>query len=197
LRNSDSLLVFLVAGGIIGLVGVALFGVAHAVAIVPIWSRLPGGVPFGLAAGFAMGWAFFELLRSGGLNRRLLSGLAFGALLWVTLIPMTTAAVLLREAGFHTIEDTWEVVLELLLVVATGGAAGWMMTRKRRPALALAVASLGIALAQAGPVPVTNSLRAARLFAGLSVLYPVCGVALAVLVSAMTRRRIGGGPTSG
>src|SRR5262245_15655893 len=195
LKNPARLPAFLLAGGVVGLVGVALFGVAHAVAIVPIWRRLPAGIPFGLGAGLAMGWALFELRRTGHFNQRLWSGLGFGVLMWSTLLPMTAATVLVREAGFHTTEDTWEVVLDLVLVIMTGGMAGWLITHERRPALALAVASLALALAQAGPIPVTNSVRAASLFAALSLLYPVCSFALAFLVFVITRWRLGGGPT--
>jgi hypothetical protein len=190
-KGTADLPAFLVAGGLIGLLGVVLFGAAHAVVIVPIWSRLFGGVPFGLSAGVAMGWALFELRAAGRFTSAPLSGLGFGVLLSVTLLPMTTVSVLLRETGFHSTDDTWETILEVLLAVMMGGAVGWVMTHQKRPALALAVASLGLALAQGGPIPVTNSIRAARLMAAVSLLYPFCGLALALLVSVRTRCRRG------
>jgi hypothetical protein len=71
--------------------------------------------------------------------------------------------------------------------------SGWATTRRKRPALALAVASLCAALAQGGPIPVTHSARAARLFAVLSLVYPLCGLALASLVSLTLRWRWVGG----
>jgi hypothetical protein len=145
-----------------------------------------------------MGWAVFELRGSHRFGPTLLSGLGVGALLWLTLLPMTAATVLFRETGFHTMEDTWEVIVELLLAVAMGGSAGWVMTHRRRGVLAVGSASLCLALAQAGPIPVTNSFRAAELWAALFVVYPLCGIALVLLVSLVTRYTgAGGGPTTG
>ncbi len=176
--GAPALLASLVAGAGIGLLGVALFGLAHALAIVPIWTRLAGGIPFGVAAGVAMGWALFELRAAGRFDRGARAGMLFGILLWSTLLPMTALTVWLREAGLHSNQNNWELAFELLLVALTAVLGGWLLTHRRRAILALAVASLALALAQAGPIPVTNSVRAAGLFGGLSVVYPACGLAL-------------------
>ena len=92
---------FLAAGALVGVVGVGVFGLVHAVIIVPIWSKLLGGIPFGVGAGLVMGWAFWEL-RSGGRWRATAGGgFAFGLLMWVTLIPMTAFGAVVRATGIH------------------------------------------------------------------------------------------------
>lgn len=51
LLPSSKLAAFLIAGAATGLLGVALFGAIHAAIIVPIWTRLFGGIPFGSSPG--------------------------------------------------------------------------------------------------------------------------------------------------
>jgi hypothetical protein len=189
-QSSPSLIAFLIAGAVIGLVGVVLFGLIHAAIIVPIWTRLLGGVPFGLVAGVAMGWALYELRRpyNSRARAKAITTLTFGALLWVTLIPMTLLGVALRAAGVHGADDTWEVVGECLLAVGAGVAAGRFVGRRWRAGLALGATSLAVTLTQAGPIPVMNSVRAVRLFAALMVVYVLCGMALGVVASLVSKR---------
>jgi hypothetical protein len=166
---------------------VALFGAIHAAIIVPIWTRLSGGIPFAVGAGLAIGWAFFELLGSARLNVGVMRALAFGFLLWVTLIPMTLFGVIVRATGIHGQDDTWEVVLELLLTFGTGVAAGRLISGRWRAALALGAASLALTLTQAGPIPVLNSGRAASLFGALATVYLVCMIALGFIASVVSK----------
>lgn len=170
---------FLIAGAVIGLLGVLCFGLVHAVVIVPIWTRLPGGVPFAVVAGMAMGWALYEIR---------VAGWTFGALVWLTLLPMTLLGVTLRATGVHGADDTWEVVAECALAAAAGAVAGRLIGGRWRAALAMAAASLALTLAQAGPIPVMNSVRAGSLFIGLMVVYIACGGALGVVASLVSRR---------
>jgi len=67
----------MIAGIAIGAVGVILFGAIHAIVIVPIWTRLLGGLPFSLIAGLAMGWALYEMRIHGRFSSGALAGLAF------------------------------------------------------------------------------------------------------------------------
>jgi len=187
LLPSKRLTAFLIAGAVTGLLGVALFGVIHAATIVPIWTRLSGGIPFAVGAGLAIGWAFFELPGSARLNVGVMRSLAFGFLLWATLIPMTVFGVIIRAAGIHGQDDAWEVVVELLLTFVTAIATGRLISGCWRAALALGVASLALTLAQAGPIPVINSGRAASLFAALGVVYLVSMIALAYIASLVSR----------
>jgi hypothetical protein len=188
LQSSSSPLAFLAAGALIGLVGVALFGLIHAAIIVPIWGRLLGGLPFGVLAGVAMGWALYELQRPSRERVRVITPLAFGALLWTTLIPMTLLDIALRVTGNHSTNNTWEVVGEFLLSVAAGGAAGRFVAGRWRGGLALGAASLAVTAAQAGPIHLMNSVRAARLFAAIMVVYVVCGLTLGRLASMFSQR---------
>jgi hypothetical protein len=185
LLPSNRLAAFLIAGAVIGLLGVALFGVIHAAIIVPIWTRLSGGIPFAVGAGLAIGWAFYEL--QARLNERVIGALAFGFLLWATLIPMTLFGVIVRATGIHGQDDAWEVVIELVLTFSTGVSAGRLISGRWRAALALGTASLALTLAQAGPIPVMNSGRAASLFAALAAEYLVCMIALGFIASVVSK----------
>jgi hypothetical protein len=185
LLPSNRLAAFLIAGALTGLLSVALFGVIHAVIIVQIWTRLSGGIPFAVGAGLAIGWAFYEL--RAGLNARVIGALVFGFLLWATLIPMTLFGVIVRATGIHGQDDAWEVVIELVLTFSTGVTAGRLISGRWRAALALGMASLALTLAQAGPIPVMNSGRAASLFAALAVVYLVCMIALAFIASVVSK----------
>ncbi|OLC99862.1 MAG: hypothetical protein DMG35_15095 [Acidobacteria bacterium] len=185
---SRRLTAFLIAGAAIGLLGVVLFGVVHALIIVPIWTRLFGGVPFALPAGLAMGWALYELQAASRLGEGAFSGLVFGFLVWLTLLPMTAFTVFVRAAGLHSREGYWESTVELLLASGTGALLGHLISRQWRPAIAMGIASLAVALAQAGPIPVINSSRTAWLFAALGLIYLACGFALGLLSSAILRR---------
>jgi hypothetical protein len=175
----------LLAGALTGLLSVALFGVIHAAIIVPIWTRLSGGIPFAVGAGLAIGWAFYELRPR--LNARIIGALAFGFLLWATLIPMTLFGVIVRATGIHGQDDAWEVVIELVLTFSTGVTAGRLSSGRWRAALALGTASLALTLAQAGPIPVMNSRRAASLFAALAVVYLVCMIVLGFIASVVSK----------
>jgi hypothetical protein len=166
---------------------VALFGAIHAAIIVPIWTRLSGGIPFAVGAGLVIGWAFFELQGPTQLEVGIMRALAFGLLLWATLIPMTLFGVIVRATGIHGQDDAWEVVVELVLTFGTGLVAGRLISRRWRAALALGTASLALTLTQAGPIPVTNSSRAASLFAGLAAVYLVCMIALGFIASVVSK----------
>ena len=163
-----------------------LFGAIHAVIIVPIWTRLSGGIPFAVGAGLGIGWACYELAGA-RLNVGVIRALAFGFLLWATLIPMTLFGVIVRATGIHGQDDAWEVVLELALTFGTGVAAGRLISGRWRAALALGAASLALTLAQAGPIPIMNSARAASLFAALAAVYLVCMIALGFMASVASK----------
>jgi hypothetical protein len=184
---SSRLTAFLIAGAVTGLLGVALFGAIHAAIIVAIWTRLAGGIPFCVGAGLAIGWAFYELRGQDRSKAGVIGALAFGLLLWATLIPMTLFGVIVRATGIHGQDDAWEVVLECVLTFGAGVAAGRLISGRWRAALALGTASLALTFAQAGPIPVMNSGRAASLFAALAVVYLFCVIALAFIASVVSK----------
>jgi len=82
----------------VALVGLTAFGLAHALIIVPIWTRLLGGVPFAVGAGLALAWAFDELARHRG-SQSIASGVQFGAVMFLTLIPATALEAAMRWFG--------------------------------------------------------------------------------------------------
>ena len=116
-----------------------------------------------------------------------IGGLAFGFLLWATLIPMTLFGVIVRATGIHGQDDAWEVVIESVLAFGTGAIAGRLVSGRWRAALALGTASLALTFAQAGPIPVMNSGRAASLFAALAAVYLGCVIALEFVASAVSK----------
>ena len=134
-----------------------------------------------------MGWAFSELRAAGRWGATTGAGLIFGLLMWVTLIPMTAFGAILRATGIHGTDNTWEIVVECLLAFGTGVLSGRLLGRQRRSALAVGGASLGLALAMGGPIPITNSVRAARLFAAFAGMYALCGLKLVLVASAIAR----------
>jgi len=188
-RAPHAVIAFLIAGAGIGLLGVALFGVIHAAIIVPIWTSLLGGIPFGIVAGMAMGWALYELRTPGGPGGEGITPLAFGCLLWLTLLPMGLFGAMIRAAGMHGANDSWEVVVESMLAFGTGAGAGRILGGRWRAGLALGTASLLLTLTQAGPIPVMNSARAASLFAALGVVYVLCGLALGSAASMISGKK--------
>ena len=157
------------AGTIVGAVGAVSFAVVHGMLIVPIWSRIPGGMLQAVPAGIALAWAFERLGRARNW-RTPVHGAIFGAVLFLTLVPGTLFANTLRLAGARP-GDWPGTIGTLTIAAASGGLAGWILTRERRAARALAIATLVLTAAAGGPVPVVNSGRAAWLFVGFA---PIC-----------------------
>ena len=70
----------------------------HALLILPIWSRIPGGMVQAVPAGIALAWAFDQLVHVRNW-RTATHGAIFGAVLFLTLPPGTVFANVLRLAG--------------------------------------------------------------------------------------------------
>ena len=121
------------------------------------------------------------------MNVGVIGALAFGFLLWTTLIPMTLFGVIVRATGIHGQDDAWEVAVELVLTFGTGAITGRLISGRWRAALALGTASLALTLAQAGPIPVMNNGRAASLFAALAAVYLLCVIVLGFIVSIVSK----------
>jgi hypothetical protein len=191
-----TLAAMLCAGILTGGISVALFGLAHALLIQPIWNRLGGGIPFGIAAGAGLAWAYYETLRTrpeeeGSSTRR---AAAFGVLLWLAVLPTTLFGALLRLAGRHDPESNLQIAASILVAALCGAGIGRALTHNnRRGPLAMGTAAVVLVLAQAGPVPITNSRRAAGLFLALLLISVACamltrGLAHLLSVAAITAR---------
>ena len=171
----------ILCGVVLGGAGLLLFGSIHALAIVPIWSRLPGGLPFAVAAGLVASWAYHEYWRSGAPPPGVGTGLRFGALVWLVGLPATALANVMRLERPSRPLPGWVDVASFGLAALGGAALLWGLTRTRRGALAGATA-LGVLLAAGGgPVPVANGGRAIGLWAGFLVVEAVGGAVLALL----------------
>jgi len=101
---------------------------------------------------------------------------------------MTLFGVMVRATGMHGTGHAWETVVEVGLALGAGFAAGRLIGGGWRSGLSLGAATFGLTLAQAGPIPLTNSSRAARLFIGLAIAYLVSGLGLGLVSSALSKR---------
>lgn len=165
-------------GAIVGLVGAVSFAAVHALLILPIWSRIPGGMLQSVPVGIALAWAFDHLARARGW-RTAAHGAVFGGVMFLTLVPGTAFANALRLAGAHA--GDWPATLAVLAIAAASGwSAGWALTRERRASRALAIAAVVLTFGASGPIPVVNSARAAWLFVGFIPICVVAGIATAV-----------------
>ena len=86
------------------------------------------------------------------------------------LVPATIFKAVLRLTD-ASIGDMLETGVAIILALASGAAAGWLLARRRNPSLACAATSLTIMLASGGPLPLTQSARGAWL--ALAFL-PIC-----------------------
>ena len=180
----------ILAAALAGAAGVLGFAVVHALLIVPIWTRLVGGVPLGLLAGGTLTWGLVELRRAGRLAG-VAGGLRYGALLWLALAPHTALAGAVEAAGRREAFAAWEVPVVCGVAALAGAVLGGAFGRTRRAALALAAAVLSLALAMGGPVRVLHTTTAAWLY--LAFL-PICAgagllAAGALAPPALRRRR--------
>jgi hypothetical protein len=176
---------------LLAILSVLLFGTLHAIVIVPIWSRLAGGLPFAFVAALAITWLFTELRRAGRLGADLRHALAFGALLWISILPSTTAGVISRVTGFHRKLETVEVAVCLAVAAVTGALLARFFRLSIRLQIAGAVVVVVLVLAMAGPIPVSNGARPLLLLIGFLPLYLVAGIALSLAAC-----RFGEGATS-
>lgn len=177
-RSFDATRLKIVTGSGIaaGLAGVAGFGLAHAVIITPIWSRLLGGLPFALFAGLAIAAAYDQL--PGAATASLGSGVQLGAAMIATLMPATAFDSFLRVAGLRR-ADAFETAIAIGLAVAAGGAMGLWWTRRRAGSVAFAIAALALVLASAGPLPAAQSPKGLWLSIAIAPITLLAGVTIA------------------
>jgi hypothetical protein len=190
-RSTSSITVRLTGLGILlGFGEVLLFGTVHALAIVPIWGRLIGGVPFAVVAALAVTGAFHTLVRSGRWPLTLGAGLRFGVLCWLAGLPATALVNAMRLAAAPAARPDWVDPASFIVAFMTGAALFWALGRRARAALTGGLAS-GVLLAMAGgAVPVVNSHRAAALWAGFLVIEACGGVLLTVGYRTLVLQRL-------
>jgi hypothetical protein len=165
-------------GCALGLSGLGLFATLHAIVIKPVWAELARGIPFVIAIGVAVAWAYHEFVKS--VPKRVCStgGLRFGALMWFSAWPATALASWMRVKSGASLPP-WVDWVAGALALAGGALALWSVTKSRRAAIAGAIAALVLLAAGGGPLPVVRGGRVLELWLGLFILETVSGVFLA------------------
>ena len=171
----------LVAGIVAGITGFVLFGIAHALLIENIWNRMAGGIPFALAGGIALSFLVQELC---GAAPSYLRASGAGVLAWAIVIPSTALGAWLRLSGRHGRFGDAELALELAVAFVSGFIAGGAIARRLRSSLIVGVIAGALVTVMAGPIPVTNSARATRLFLAFLPMF----IAGTLVVAAVRRR---------
>ena len=169
----------LATGATLGVVSLAIFAGLHSLVVKPIWTQLLGGLPFVLAIGVTVTWAYDEFLAAAA-GTRGAGGMRFGAMMWLASLPAVAFASVMRVQLGGPLPVWSEIVAGLL---ALGGGAGIMaaVTRSRRAAIAAGVASLALLAGGGGPLPILGGGRVAELWFGLFVLEVIGGAILAQL----------------
>jgi len=161
--------------------GTLLFGFLHALLIEPIWSRLIGGLPFALLASAGITWCHYELVVHNRSRGGIVSGAAFGAAVWIALLPMTLLAAAIRAAGLRPRLGGFEAPLEFLVAAATGAVAGLALTRSLRGTLSAAACMAAVVLAMGGPIAIGVGKTQRLLFLGFLPVFIGAGALLSGL----------------
>jgi hypothetical protein len=170
-------------GAIVGAVGAVSFAAVHAALILPIWARIPSGMIQAVPVGVGFAWAFDRVGRARAWSLPA-HGAAFGAVMFLTLMPGTAFANAMRLAGVGA--GGWPVTIATLILAAgSGWYAGRSLTQDAAASRAVAIATVVLTFGASGPVPVVNSVRAAWLFVGF---IPIC--VLAGTVTAMVHKQL-------
>lgn len=165
-------------GCALGIVSLALFATLHALVIRPIWGQLAMGIPFVIAIGVAVSWAYHEFARAAPDRVCAAGGLRFGALMWLSAFPATALANVERARTGASL-PAWFDYVSFILALAGGALALWLVTRSRRAAGTGAIAAAVLLTAAGGPLPVVRGGRVVDLWIGLFVLETVGGTLLA------------------
>lgn len=183
-RVSPEILAGIAAGAVSGVAGGLLFATLHAFIIVPIWNRMTGGLIFGAIAGAGAGAAFAacypEAVRA-RTTHNVVIGARFGALLWLSIAPVTAADALLRATGLAPRYELLAVAVAVILALVGGATLAWLISHRIHATVAGAAAGLLLVIAMAGPVPVGRSARAFNIFLAAFPAALLGGIALALI----------------
>jgi hypothetical protein len=162
----------------LGVAGLVLFGTVHAIVITAIWDRLFRGVPYAIAVGLAVAWAYHEYRAGCAEDGGVRHGTRFGALAWTAAIPaMAFGFGMRRLPGWGQVH--WTVDLVTVILAAAGGATLlWLLRRTRRAACAGALALTLTHAYNGGPMPIESSARAIGLPLGFLVIQVAGGALL-------------------
>ena len=175
----------LLGGLLSGLVGALLFATAHALIIVPIWSRMWSGLGWGALAGLSAAWVMIETyptVVTSTPSAAAALGARLGAVLWLLVAPLSVLYAIGRKLGVAPRYELVEVAFAILFALAAGAVFAWYRTRRWRAAIAGALATLLLTVAMAGPVPIERSVRALGIFLAVLPAATIAGAVLALLV---------------
>src|SRR5262245_14720748 len=131
--------------------------------------------------------AYAELRRLGRLAPRLGDGCRFGIVLWLSVLPTTALGSVLRLTGLHPRMGYLELPTELAVAAASGAVLGHLWGKSKRATITLAIAVLGLVVAMAGPIPVTNGLTPTLLLLGFIPLFVSAGIILSLSARFLVR----------
>jgi hypothetical protein len=177
----------LIPGIVVGIGALLAFGLVHAWLIVPIWSRLAGGIPVALFTGVALACAFGRVAHVRGWHSPV-HGLTFGVYMFGTLVPATAVDAWLRTNGMRLGDTTPGMAAGIALFALSGFLVGWVFSRDRTTALVCAVAALALMAVAGGPLPIGRSPRAAGLSLGVGVITALASAAIAAVRSVVRHR---------
>lgn len=167
-------------GCALGLAGLSLFAGLHALVVKPIWSELARGIPFVIAIGISVTWAYHRFAQVVPKSVCATGGLRFGALMWLSAWPATAFANLMRIKLGGAL-PAWMDVVSFGLALAGGAIVVGLVTRNRAAAVAGAIAAGVLLTAAGGPLPVLRGGGVAELWFGLFVIEALAGAILAQL----------------
>lgn len=171
----------IVATVVLAAFALGLFGVLHALAIVPIWWQLLGGFPQALMASAAIAWIYAELRRVGRLEARLSHALTLGAALWLAILPTTAVDALVRLAGWHRRSELFDVPMAVATAALSGLAAAYLLRLPWPLKVAAPVAVTLLVVSMSGPLRILHGARPRLLLAGFLPLYLLVTTALMAL----------------
>jgi hypothetical protein len=187
---------YAVAGAIAGLVAGLAFAGAHALIITPVWSRMFGGLVFGVIAGTVAGWAYGEL-QPEGMAATLRTGLTYGLMLWLSIVPVTLTNAWLRATGFAYEHRTATDVIAVAVAIAGGVVLGVLRGKRRRAVVASALAAVVVTMAMGGPVPVGRNVRTVEILFGVLLASLIGGAAVGIIEPRLRRTASDPRPASG
>jgi hypothetical protein len=171
---------YAIAGGLAGVFAGIAFATAHAFIITPIWSRMAGGLVFGVIAGTVAGWAFGELQPVGAIAS-VRAGLRYGWMLWLSVVPVTLVDAGLRASGFAYAHRDATDAIAIVLALAGGATLGVLRGRSRRSVVACAMAAVVVTMAMGGPVPVGRNVRTVEILLAVLIASLVGGLMVGLI----------------
>lgn len=180
----------ILCGVLLGTAGTLLFGIVHAIVIVPIWDRVARGALFAAIVGSLAMWAYHEYRKVRSTPQGVGAGVRFGVLMWLAGLP---AMVLGFGARLKSTPGPvhWSVDVATVALAALGGAALlWTLTRTRRAALAGALVLAVLMAYNGGPMPLEDRSRALGLPIGFLAIEAIGGALLALLYARIVAPRL-------